>query len=419
MISFQQALELITQNVGPLGTDEVTLEQSVNRVLAMEVLADVDSPPHRKSLMDGFAVRSEDINSGLNRLRIVDTVVAGGWPSRPINTGEATRMMTGAAVPEGADAVVMVEQTGWLASSSETGWASSNREWVQVNLDKLEPNKHLALRADNFKKGQIIFPSGHRIRPWDVGLLAEVGASQLVVTRQPRVSILATGNELVDFRLIPQQGQIRNSNGPMLVALTRALGLAVELLPIAGDDRAELENLIQQGLQADLLILTGGVSVGMLDLVPTVLADLGVNQVFHKVAMKPGKPVWFGIKPSPTIGCVFGLPGNPVSSLVGFRLFAQTAICVMEGANLPIPSMIPAELAQNHMTRGDRDTFWPGNWITAGSVGRRVLPLDWKGSSDLLTLGRADCLIYFPGNRNDYRLGDEVCVLSLSQGLTI
>lgn len=414
MISFEQALELIVQNVPSLQAEEVRLDQGVGRVLASDVLADVDSPPHRKSLMDGYAVRSQDINSGLIQLRIVETIYAGSWPQRPVVTGEAARIMTGAPLPSGADAVVMVEQTEILVPNESDKSRSGDDGVVQINVQHLESGKHVAHRADNFGKGQIIFPTGHRIRPWDVGLLAEVGASSIVTRRQPNVSLLATGSELVDCHLIPQRGQIRNSNGPMLASLTGALGLTFRQLPIAPDNESELSQLIRLGLDADLFLITGGVSAGMLDLVPRRLSEQGVTEIFHKVKIKPGKPIWFGVRQADRPTIVFGLPGNPVSSLVGFHLFVRTAIRLMEGSPHPLPSLLPGALAKEHETRGDRATFWPAKWSPNDCSVRQVEPLDWKGSSDLLTLGKADCLIYFSGEKNQHAAGQEVAVYPLS-----
>jgi molybdopterin molybdotransferase len=439
MIVIERAYELLRTHVVSLKTQSVLLDQAVTRVLAASVFADIDSPPHRKSLMDGFAVRSEDINGGISRLRVVETIVAGGFPEKIIGVGQAARIMTGAPLPEGADAVVRIEDTHPPSDENET--------LVRVQLSQLAPKKFVVEQAAHFTAGQLLFNAGHQIRACDIGLLAEAGASTLEVFAQPTLAILPTGDELVDVSQRPQRGQIRNSNGPMLAAMARQLGLQPRLLPTVSDDQGELEQAISLGLEHDLLILTGGVSEGLLDLVPKTLQKLGVEEVFHKVRIKPGKPIWFGrlqrsapreaprekmlirdtarssdssSPPSTSFTYVFGLPGNPVSSLVGFHLFVSSAIRLMEGRTDPqrhhstavdCPShtlskmvdqspyrshTVTAVLSKDHETRGDRPTFWPGKWVLDPSPTRIVEPLVWQGSSDLISLGQADGLIHFP-----------------------
>jgi molybdopterin molybdotransferase len=443
MISIERAFELLVANVGALCSESVNLQASVGRVLARPVISDVDSPPHRKSLMDGFAVQVADIHSGRKRLRIIETIAAGGWPAKKIGSGEAARIMTGAPVPNGADAVVMIEHT----TLEDEG------AYVRICVDQLKPDQHLANRGDNFYCGQTLFSAGHRLRATDVGLLAEAGAAQVQVGQRPSVSILPTGNELVDCGQFPQPGQIRNSNGPMLAAMSKRNGLATTLMPVCIDDAKMLEEQILLGLQSDVLLLTGGVSEGLLDLVPKTLHKLGVREVFHKVRIKPGKPIWFGVKYGEADAgnrwstnphsrqtnnrCyVFGLPGNPVSSLVGFELFVRTAIRLLEGigsvevrgdetetvllekafpesapsALTPsaLPGSVMAILTMDHENRGDRPTYWPGRILSSSSATRQVEPLSWKGSSDLLSLSQADGLIFFSGEERSISAGSVV-----------
>jgi molybdopterin molybdotransferase len=410
MISIEQAFELLQKHVSALGKTEVPLSESVGRILANEIKADLDSPPHDKSVMDGFAVRSDDINSGTNRLKVCETVIAGGVPSRAIQSGEATRIMTGAPVPDGSDAVVMVEQTS--VESDSTG--DQIQEWVTIELESLASEKHLLRRGANFQKEQTIIETGHLIRPTDVGLLAEVGAATVTVGSHPSVAVLPTGNELVDHSATPASGQIRNSNGPMLIAMAKSYGLNVTDLGVGLDDESLLKDKIKTGLKNDILILSGGVSAGTMDLVPGILKDLGVKEVFHKVCVKPGKPIWFGVKePEPTEDdsstLVFGLPGNPVSSLVGFQLFVRATIEKMRsGKAIQSPSPLVCELSQSHETRGNRPTFWPGSRVSDESAVRKVEPLIWNGSSDLLALGKAEGLIHFPASSQIHPAGVQV-----------
>ena len=313
MIPIEQAFQLIDENVSPLPTTTIPLASSVGSVLASDILSDVNSPPHDKSMMDGFAVISDDVNNGIKNFSIVETIIAGDWPQHPIESGQASRIMTGAPLPKNADAVVMVEQT----KSTETGR-------VQLLIDSITPEKNILRQGVNFKTGQTVLAQGHLVRATDIGLLAEVGAGRIPTREKPTVAVLPTGNELVNHETMPRRGQIRNSNGPMLVALAQQFGLDVTDLGSSVDDPDQMADLIETGLNHDVLLLSGGVSAGTMDLVPGILKDLGVVEIFHKVAVKPGKPIWFGVSNRENRKrYVFGLPGNPVSSLVGFHLLCD------------------------------------------------------------------------------------------------
>jgi molybdopterin molybdotransferase len=401
MISIEQAFQLLEQTITPLPVETTSLANAVGYVLAADVKADVNSPPHDKSVMDGFAVRSIDVASGQKRLEVVETIIAGDWPTRVLQSGQAAKIMTGAPIPEGADAVMMVEQT----ESEEVG----GQAWVTLNVETLAAEKHVLRRGVNFREGQTVFPKGHVIRPTDVGLLAEVGAHVVETVGKPTVAVLPTGNELVDCALVPARGQIRNSNGPMLIAMARGLGLEVADLGVGRDDSAELRELISQGLESDLLILSGGVSAGTMDLVPGVLQELGVQEVFHKVFVKPGKPIWFGVlNRNGKRTYVFGLPGNPVSSLVGFHLFVRAAIRKLMGARIDDFRSMFGELSLPHETRGDRPTYWPAKRVSDETSMPKFEPLVWRGSSDLLALGEAEGLIFFPAGSSHHPAGEQV-----------
>ena len=401
MISIEEAFKLIDENVVRLPTEQAPLSQTVGRVLASNVKADVDSPPHDKSVMDGFAVRSADVAAGDLRLKVVETIIAGGWPTKKLGKCESAQIMTGAPLPEGADAVVMVEQT-------EVEVVGDDR-FVHLKIDSLAPEKHVLRRGVNFGAGQAVFAKGHVIRPTDIGLLAEVGAHEIESARIPSVAVMPTGNELVDCRTIPGQGQIRNSNGPMLIAMAKSLGLNVSDLGVGRDEPIQLRGLIEKGLSHDLLLLSGGVSAGTMDLVPGILKELGVEQVFHKVFVKPGKPIWFGVLENgdhKTI--VFGLPGNPVSSLVGFQLFVRAAIRKLVGDTVENSISYYGELTEDHQTRGGRPTYWPARCVDDLTTIRKFQPLIWRGSSDLFALGEADGLIFFPGDSDEHPVGEQV-----------
>jgi molybdopterin molybdotransferase len=268
------------------------------------------------------------------------------------------------------------------------------------------------------KRGDVVLRSGGVLTPAQIGLAAEVGRAMLSVVPRPRVAILSTGDELVPAGVVPSAGQIRNSNGPLLAALTtRAGGVPVEL-GIARDDRVDLRAKIAEGLKADALVLSGGVSAGVLDLVPSVLEELGVQQVFHKVNVKPGKPLWFGsFKANDgAVKSVFGLPGNPVSTLVCFELFVRPAIeRLSDKAWLPARETQEWTLLNDFVHNGDRPTYWPGIRlvIAEGKFSSGVVPLEWKGSGDLRTIAEADCLICFPAGDRRYAAGETVQVRAL------
>lgn len=407
MISISEAFQRIQSHIEPLETEYINLIDSPGRVLAREVISDVDSPPHDKSIMDGFAVRSDDVGSGIRKFEVVETIAAGSWPEKTITTGAAARIMTGAPMPPGADAVVMIEQTKLEQSEGKT--------FVTIDVRDLPVGHFTMAKANNFCKGQVLFQAGHTVAPTHVGLLAEAGASMIAVVRRPTVAVLPTGDEIVDCSAKPGAAQIRNSNGPMLVAMARSLGLEVMDLGIGRDNESELTRLVDEGLKSDILVLTGGVSMGQFDLVPAILAQAGVREVFHKVAVKPGRPIWFGVleRDGEAAARVFGLPGNPVSSLVGFHLFMHTAIRILNGARQVLPVSEMGILNSSHEARGDRPTFWPSRWIAGDDAQRKIEPLVWHGSSDLVALGAADALTYFPPGTRVHPAGEMVEAYSL------
>jgi molybdopterin molybdotransferase len=398
MLSVDEALQLVLEHAVPLPAVEVDAAAALNYVLAETIVSDIDSPPHDKSIVDGYAVRSCDLADGSVELSVIEEVVAGAVPRLAVHAGEATRIMTGAPIPSGADCVVMVERTEMIAAAR-----------VRIQTGPLKPGQNILRRACAMRRDETVLEPGVVLRPIELGLLAEVGRSRVRVIAQPTVAVLSTGNELVPADEIPAAGQIRNSNGPMLAASIRKAGAAPIELGIVRDEREELRRAIQRGLAADVLVLSGGVSAGILDLVPGVLAELGVQQVFHKVNLKPGKPLWFGVRatvpPARQETLVFGLPGNPVSSLVCFELFVRPAIARLAGRTWQSRE-IEAALTVDFNHRGDRPTYHPASFDSDG----RVTPLPWQGSADLRTLAAANSLICFASGDRSYAAGETVRV---------
>ena len=405
MLTVAEALELIRANVPSLAPRRLALADAFGCRLAEAVVSDVDSPPYDKSVVDGYAIQFADLGDGCAELRLLEEVTAGALPTCEVGPGTTTRIMTGAPLPVGADAVVMVERS-----------SQPSADVVQLDDSRAKRGQNIVRRGTVMRKDDAILAAGTHITPAVVGLLAEAGRNPVLVMPRPRAAVLATGNELVPCDEVPQPGQIRNSNGPLLVAALRWSGAEAVDLGIARDDRTALRDKIVQGLEADLLILSGGVSAGVLDLVPGVLAELGVREVFHKVSLKPGKPLWFGVwtSPSGTAKPVFGLPGNPVSTLVCFELFVRPALDHMAGDDPLSPPTAAVELAESFTHRGDRPTYWPGAFESSSpSRPCRVRPLRWQGSGDLRTLTVADCLICFESGDRQYAAGEVVTVRHL------
>jgi molybdopterin molybdotransferase len=404
MLSVDQALSLVLEHAHSLPPQAVALKEALGRVLAEDVASDIDSPPHDKSVVDGYAVVAASLMLPPVELKVLEEVTAGVLPTRDVKPGTTTRIMTGAPLPKGADAVVMIEQTETAAADA-----------IRVLQPNVRPGQNIMRRAASLSRGQVVLSRGKRLRAIELGLLAEVGRQEVQVARRPSVAIIATGNELVGVSAVPDAGQIRNSNGPLLTALVEQAGGEAIDLGIARDETDDLRAKVNEGLECDIVVLSGGVSAGVLDLVPQVLRELGVQEVLHKVNLKPGKPLWFGIRRGGSAqqqALVFGLPGNPVSTLVCFELFVRPAIQSMQG-EAPIGlARTTATLGREHRQRGERPAYWPAVVREDNGI-RSVMPLPWQGSGDLRTLTDANCLAFFPAGDRVFAIGEQVDVLLL------
>jgi molybdopterin molybdotransferase len=404
MLDINEALSLILDSAPRKAPVVLPVPAAMGLVLAEDVASDMDSPPYDKSLMDGYAVIAADLAGGEAVLQVVEEVAAGSVPRKTVGPGTAVRIMTGAPIPQGADAVVIVERSEML-----NGPGSSR---VRLREHSAAPGMNILPQGRAMRRGEVVLHAGTVLRPIETGLLAEVGRTEVRVLPKPQVAVLSTGDELLPADQAPQMGQIRNSNGPMLAALVQqAGGISVEL-GIARDREDELREKVLQGLEADVLLLSGGVSMGIADLVPKVLQSAGVEQVFHHVRLKPGKPLWFGAAGKEHPKLVFGLPGNPVSSLVCFELFVRPALAQLAGRVAPRLPLKWARLNQEHRQRGDRPVFHPAILRQEGAE-EVVELLDWKGSADLRTLADADCLVHFPAGEKKYAPGERVGVYLL------
>jgi molybdopterin molybdotransferase len=401
MLSVKEAQAKVLERVRPKGAQRLPLgPEALGLVLAEDVASDVDMPPHDKSLMDGYALRSVDLASGRGELRVIEEVTAGRTPRLALGPGQATRIMTGAPLPEGADAVVMVERSRMLEG-----------DIVRIEDKPPTSGQNVLRRGREMRAGEIVLPRGARLRPQELGLLATVGRTHALLGPSPRVAILSTGDELVEAPHSPGPGQIRNGNGPMLTAQAARAGGVPRYLGIAKDDLNSLRALVTEGLRADILVLSGGVSAGKRDLVPGALAELEVDAVFHKVEMKPGRPVFFGTHAG---GLVFGLPGNPVSALVCFELFVRPALRGLMGLE-PGPKMVRAILAEDFAYRTDRPTYHPAVLTWSGND-RKVRPIPWFGSPDLRGVTAGNAFVVFPAGDHNHRAGTELEVLAVEEG---
>jgi molybdopterin molybdotransferase len=410
MLTVEEALKLVEQQVEPLAARRVPLREAVGLMLAEDITSEVNSPPYDKALMDGYAVRSADREP---QRQILEEIPAGDVPHFPLTPGTVSRIMTGAPLPEGADAVVQVEQTELIDDST-----------IRIHNVDLAPGRNVLKLGASLRAGESVLHQGAMLRAIEIAVLAEIGHGMVTVIPRPRLAIIPTGNELVSVSERPAIGQIRNSNGPMLsAAATRAGADAIEL-GIARDSREELTRWIEQGFSADVLALSGGVSAGKFDLVPKVLAELGVEQVFHQVALRPGKPLWFGVK---TDGerrvLVFALPGNPVSSLVCFELFVAPAIAALAGRGFAQSTTIQAQLTHAYDHKGGRAACLPArltfatqrpSGLTAYQTSSTMVEiLPWQGSADLAALTRANALARLPVEARRFEPGSILDVLPL------
>jgi molybdopterin molybdotransferase len=398
MLAVSEAQTIVLKHARPLPPIEVPLTlAALGLVLAEDVASDLDMPPFDKAMMDGYAVRSADLAAGPATLTVVEEITAGRTPTKTLGPGQAARIMTGAPLPAGADAVVMIERC-------------ENLDDAHVRVPgPVAAGENVQPRGRELQRGATVLAAGAVLRPQELGLLATVGRTSAWTHPAPRVAVLPTGDEIVPASAVPKESQIRNSNGPMLLAQAARAGGVPHDLGIAPDEERPLRKLIQEGLRSDVLLLSGGVSAGKLDLVPGVLKELGVEAHFHKVRMKPGKPIFFG---SHEGTLVFGLPGNPVSSFVGFELFVRLTVARMRGLPATPPAFVPLPLAEDFRYATDRPTYHPAQ-VEPAAVGERVRPVAWLGSPDLRALTAADALVLLPEGDHVHRAGQPLPVLRL------
>ncbi|PIE32141.1 hypothetical protein CSA56_16150 [candidate division KSB3 bacterium] len=401
MIPVKDARDIVLQQFSPLGTERVSLFSGLGRVLAEEVLSPYHVPPHDNSAMDGYAVRSEDVRGASREspvsLDVIEDLPAGYVSKQPVGQGQAIRIMTGAPVPEGADAIVRVEDT-----------QSGTNSRVLI-FSAVPPQYDLRLAGEDIQRGQTILQAGHVLRPADAGLLASVGRSTVQVYQRPQVAILSTGDELVEIDEPLEPGKIVNANSYSLTALVLESGAIPIQLGIARDTRESLEDAFARGTRADVIISSGGVSVGDYDLVKEILQQNDSHMQFWKVCMKPGKPLAFGaISGKPT----FGLPGNPVSVMVSFEMFVRPALLKMMGHRSLYRAVVSARLQENFRKSDERKHFV--RVVLSQEDGQYVVSATGpQGSGILRSMSIATGLAIIDEDRMFVKAGETVPVMML------
>jgi molybdopterin molybdotransferase len=373
MIQFKEALDLILGSAIRAEAEKADLISSAGRILAEDVISDMDMPPFNRAAVDGFACRKADLK-GL--LEVIEVLPAGKVPSRDIGKGQCTRIMTGGMVPGGADCIIMVEDT-----------VTKTDQQVRFTGKKIKTN--IAFKAEDVRKGDTVIKAGTLIKPQHIAVMAAVGWTKPFVYKKPVVGIISTGDEIVEPEIIPGISQIRNSNAWQLMAQVARVGAVPEYFGIVGDEKEATRQVIDISLRrCDMVILTGGVSMGDFDFVPEVFRQLNIHLIFESVAIQPGRPTVFG-----TIGTkrIFGLPGNPVSSFVVFELLVRPLLNKMMGDNVSYISLkLPMGEAYERKSQSRMQ------WLPVKIFDGEVFPLEFHGSAHIHSLVDADALAAIP-----------------------
>jgi len=398
LTTFENALAIVQEKLSAAkpspATETLPLEAVCERVLAEDVAADRDYPPFNRSTRDGYAVRSADMSVVPAALECLGEVRAGEHFARNVGTGQCVQIMTGAPLPAGADAVVMVEYT--------------HADGINVKVERaVAPQENVVRQGSEAAVGALVLRRGRRLGAGEIGLLASVGKAQVPVFAMPTVAILPTGDEVVPVEQRPEWFQIRNSNALTLAAQVEKAGGVPHLLGIARDEKEALRGLILEGLKSDLLLLSGGVSAGKYDHVAEVLSELGAEFFFQGVAIRPGKPL--------TFGCVrekffFALPGNPVSTYVTFELFARPALAMLGGADFEPPVFLRARLGKPWRQKLGLTAFLPAR-VEPRSGDPVVELVGWQGSGDLVGVAAANCFLVVHPAQTELSAGDWADIL--------
>ena len=379
MLPFEEALRTVLDSAHRLGSEHVDIAHAVNRILAEDVESDMDMPPFDRAVVDGYACRREDL---ANELTIIETIRAGTLPKKAIGPNQCIKIMTGAPVPKGADCVVMVEFTARLSSPK-----SENRTEGTIRFVGEKTDDHIRPQGEDIRVGQVVLLKGTRIKPQHIAVLASVGHVRPLVTKRPRVAIIATGNELVEPGLKPAPSQIRNSNSPQLAAQLESVGAVVRSYGIARDTADDIDSVFKRAAaENDVVTISGGVSMGDFDFVPGILRQNNIELLFEKIAFKPGKPTVFGM--SEKVYC-FGLPGNPVSTFAVFELLVKPFLYKLMGHTYA-PANVQMPLGESIRSTDTKRQNWIPVTITEAGMLEHI---EYHGSAHIGALRIADGLV--------------------------
>lgn len=397
MINIEQALKIILAQIAPLRPEISPASSTIlGTCIAEDIHADFASPPFDKSIVDGFAVRISDLEKNNWELPLGCEIPANLNGPIELPLGTTAEIMTGAPIPFGADAVFAKEQCNKLGTR------------IQFESRKCQKAMNILPMGKEYQQGELLLKAGTKITPQRAGILAACGKTSVMAQPAPRVAIISTGTELVEANMKPKGGQIRNSNGPMLVALSGVSGALPKYLGIAGDCKKNIKELLTEAESSDAIIFCGGVSAGKYDLIPEVLQESGAKILIHKINLKPGKPFLLAIsaKGKP----VFGLPGNPCSVFVCFHLFVAPAIAALQGETNISPKILSLPITESFYHESDRDTCFPAK-ILIDQFQAKVKPGKWFGSADLKGLSECNALLLCKEGVTNYKAGDLIQVL--------
>ena len=369
-------------------TEKINFTNSLGLILANDIFSDIDMPPFDKSAMDGYACKMTDINQ---ELEVIEVIPAGKSPKKEIKQGECAQIMTGAMIPNGADCVVMVEHTEKTADN-------------RIKYLKEKTKDNICYKAEDVQTGQKVIEKGTLIKPQHIAILASVGATEIEVYQKPKVGVISTGDEIVEPHVKPGPSKIRNSNGYQLFSQIERCNAIANYVGIASDNEEDTYHVIMKAMEEnDVILLSGGVSMGEFDFVPYIMQKAGIDIKFQKIAVQPGKPTTFGTKESKRI---FGLPGNPVSSYIQFELLVRPLLAEMMGHTFN-PLQISMEMGIDHSRkRSERMSWYP---ITIADNGT-VIPASYHGSAHIHGLESADGISFFPIGKAEIKKGEKVHV---------
>jgi molybdopterin molybdotransferase len=388
MISFEKALSIVLAAERRVEMESVPFTRALGRVLASDALSDIDMPSFDRSSMDGYALRKTDMHIDLE---VIETIPAGKIPQRKIAKGRCSRIMTGAMVPEGADRVIMLEDTETLSNGL-------------IRIKNPLSKDNISFRGEDVKKGDVVLSQGRMIRPEDIAVLASTGNISVTVSKMPEVAVISTGSELIEPYSTPVGSQVRDSNSYQLMAQIERAGASGRYYGIAKDDEEETLSVVSKAIdENDIVILTGGVSMGDFDFVPSVFSRAGVDIQFDSIAVQPGKPTTFGIHPD---ALVFGLPGNPVSSFMQFELLVRPLIYKRMGYNWR-PLSINLPLKERYRRRSSERM---GLIPVALTEDNMVSPVEFHGSAHISAIPFADGIIMIPAGKETLEKGEFVSV---------